>query len=91
MKPTEKDNDSVGQVEKAWGGYTYEQLKFQILLTHTRIEFNKSMMLSQSQQMMQKKSRSTSIVTRMLGALDYIDYGVMAFKVVNRLIRLFRH
>ena len=90
MKPTDKETDSVAQVEKEWGGYTYEQLKFQILLTQTRIEFNKNMMLAQSQQMMQKKAHSASMLTRMLGALDYIDYGVMEFNLGRRLFRIFR-
>lgn len=86
-KPAEK---SLERVEKEWGGYTYEELKFQLLLTRTRIELNKSMMMAQSQSMMQKKAKSASMVSRMLGALDYFDYGVMAYKVVRRLYKMFR-
>lgn len=90
LSPTENAAAEVEAVEKEWGGYTYEELKFQLLLMRTRIELNKTMMMEHSQQMVQKKARSASMLSRMLGALDYVDYGIMAYKMVRRLYKLFR-
>lgn len=73
-----------------WDGYSYDELRLQLLLTRTRIELNKSMVLEHGQNLMQRKSRPVSIMGRMLGALDYLDYGVLAYKLGRTIFKLFK-
>jgi len=89
MKPTEIGTEIMTPVEKEWGGYTYDELKSQLRLTRTRIDLNKSIVMAQSQMLMQKKANSVSMFRRMLGALDYFDYGLMAYKMARRLYKIF--
>lgn len=90
MEQNSNPADDLKLVEKEWSGYSYEELKFQLLLTRTRIEINKNMMMAHSQMLMHKKSRPISIFSRALGALDYLDYGIIAYKMVRKLYALFR-
>ncbi|MCM1451529.1 MAG: hypothetical protein NC102_04685 [Clostridium sp.] len=73
-----------------WKGYSYNELRLQTLLMRTRIDLNKSMMMSRGQMFMQKKSKPVTMLGRMLGALDYLDYGVLAYKLGRTIFKLFR-
>lgn len=88
MKSVEEARKSENVVEREWEGYSYNQLKFQIALTRTRLELKKSMMVAQGQQMMGQKVKSSSIVSRMLGALDYLDYAILAYKAASAVTSL---
>lgn len=87
-QPKKKKKVTFGREE--WSGYSYDELRLQLLLTRTRIELNKSMVLEHGQSLMQRKSRPVSLIGRMLGALDYLDYGVLAFKLGRTIFKLFR-
>lgn len=73
-----------------WSGYSYDELRLQLLLTRTRIELNRSMVMEHGTRLMEKKSRPVTMLGRMLGALDYLDYGVLAFKLGRTIFKLFR-
>lgn len=73
-----------------WNGYTLDELRFRRLLTLTRIELEKSQFKSQMETSKTALGRPASIVKKMTGALDYFDYGVLAFRLGRRVIKLFR-
>lgn len=89
-KPSGKKKNKVVFGREQWNGYSYDELRLQLLLTRTRIELNKSMVLEHGQNLMQRKSKPLTIMGRMLGALDYLDYGVIAFKLGRTIFKLFR-
>ncbi len=79
-----------------WNGYTLDELRYQKALSAARLELQKERMMAQVQKMRETVSLvpSSGIIGRMFSSLNYVDYGLIAFRIIKRvtgLVRKFRH
>lgn len=74
-----------------WKGYTLSQLEYRRALTLARIEMQKEQFSRDySRVRMGNFSMEPSGFSRALGAMNYLDYAIMAFKVIKKIVPLFR-
>ncbi|MDE6692767.1 MAG: hypothetical protein K2K05_05215 [Muribaculaceae bacterium] len=75
-----------------WKGYTLDEIRMRRIISTTRIELEKAKMASVTQQytMKDKKFFSSPLVSKLTGALDYLDYASLAYTIVKRVFKLFR-
>lgn len=74
-----------------WNGYTLSQLEYKRALTLARIEMQKEQFATDySRVRMGNFSMEPSGFTRALGVMNYLDYAIMAFKVIKKIVPLFR-
>lgn len=74
-----------------WKGLTLDEIRMRRLLTLTRIEIDKAHLqhLTNNYTSSGKISTSTPIMRKLTGALDYMDYGVLAFRLGKSIFKLF--
>ncbi len=74
-----------------WGGYTLEQIAYERALTLARLEVEKDRLAQRSDRMRAGNfSMSPSIFSRLLSALNYVDYAVIATQLYRKLSPLFK-
>lgn len=78
--------------KEAWRGYTLDELRFQRVLSMTRLELQKESLAQQIDNLRNGRSTdgSTGWMTRLLGAFNYIDYAVFALTLGRKIMRVFR-
>lgn len=80
----------MSEKDNAWKGYTFDELKFRRVLSLTKIELEKNAMMQKLHLVHKSNAAPTTMVGKVLGSFDYLDYGVMAFKFVKRIVRWFK-
>ena len=86
----EKNSDITMEQVKPWKGYTLEEIRYQRVLTLARIEMEKVKLMSAYQNVMHgEKSHkaATGIMGRMFGALNYFDYGIIAYRLGRQVFK----
>lgn len=75
-----------------WKGYTLDEIRMRRIISSTRIELEKAKMAAVTQQytMKDKKFFSSPLVSKLTGALDYLDYATLAYTIVKRVFKLFK-
>lgn len=79
-----------------WNGYTLDELRYQRALTSARLEIEKEKLMQGINSMrsgLPSFSSGNSILAKIAGSLNYIDYAVLAFrlfKTVSKAVRGFR-
>lgn len=78
--------------KEAWRGYTFDELRFQRVLSMTRLELQKESLAQQFDNLRNGRSTDGSAgwMTKLFGAFNYIDYAVFALTIGRKLVRLFR-
>lgn len=76
--------------EEQWQGYSYDELRFRRVLTMTKIELQKGLLAEKTQMKNKAAEVSTSISRKLFGALNYVDYALLAFKAAKRIMRIFK-
>ncbi len=78
-----------------WKGYTIDELRYMRAYTAARIEISRDRLTSRVSTI--KKNGLTggngnggSIVSRMLGAMGYVDMALIGWKVFSQVFRIFR-
>jgi len=86
--------DASVEVVKQWKGYTLDELRYQRVLVMAKAEMEKIKLINAYDSVVRGVKNGPEgrpgIVGRMLGALSYVDYGIIAFKVGAKLLRAFR-
>lgn len=78
--------------EPEFKGYTFDELRYQRAYTLAKYEMAK-MQLADSTHAMRRSlpfGSKSGLMSRILGNLNYIDYALMAYKVVNKIIKFRR-
>ena len=76
-----------------WKGLSLDEIRYQRALTEIRIEISKEKLKTSAQGLTPNsikgfKFKSKSILSKMLGALSWIDYGVMAITIGSKLRKI---
>ena len=89
MKPTYKFSNP----EVEWDGQTLDEIRYARALTNARIDICREMIAARANAIYQGRSAGTggkTMVGRMLGALNWIDYGLIAMRLSTKLSGIFR-
>lgn len=80
-------------MQKEWKGYTLDEIRIRRIMCLTRIELERSKLMTATQSYTNVGSRLSSvpIVGKLYSALDYIDYATLAFNIVKKAMKIFRH
>lgn len=78
-----------GRAPRRWRGYTLEELRTQRLVTQARIMVEKAHLDHIAEGFRRREEGRRSVLQKILGALDVIDYSVMGYTVIQRLSTLF--
>lgn len=80
-------------VTNDWKGYTLDEIRVKRIMCLTRIELEKSKLLSATQNYTNIGNRTSTVplIGKIYNALDYLDYASLAFSLVRKVMRIFRH
>ncbi len=76
-----------------WKGYTLEELRLQRIVTETKIEIVKAKLYKEGSQLKENSIPApfaSPLFKKLIGALDYADYMVMAFSIGRKVMKLIR-
>lgn len=80
---------------KKWRGYTLDELRYRRALTEVAIEIEKGRMAravsGSVPDVLKGRSSGRFMLSRLLGALSYMDYMVLAWRLLRKIKRLKRH
>lgn len=88
-----KSTYHIQKPEAEWDGLTLDEIRYARALTRARIEISKEMISARTSALMSGKSAGTESKTmlgRMLGALNWLDYGLIAIRLGSKISSLFR-
>ncbi len=89
----ENNVDTRMMTNEPWKGYSLDELRYRIAVSTTRKEIEIERIKSGFRMMTQENSVSGvgfDILKRMVGALNILDYAVIAFKLGLKLRRIYR-
>lgn len=89
-----KGNYSIKRPEMEWDGLTLDEIRYARALTETRILISREILATRMQETFAGKglgSNAKTIMGRMLGALSWLDIGLISLRVGSKLIGIFRH
>lgn len=77
-----------------WEGLTLDEIRYARALTETRILISREILASRTQETFNGKglgSNARTLMGRMLGALSWLDIGLISLRVSSKLIGILRH
>ena len=89
-----KGTYSIKRPEQEWEGQTLDEIRYARALTETRILISREIVASQARSVFHGNaigSSGRSLMGRMLGALSWLDYGLIALRVGSKLTGIIRH
>lgn len=87
-----KTTYNINKPEVEWEGLTLDEIRYARALTRARIDISREMLAARTNAIMAGRSQGTegrTMLGRMLGALNWIDYGLIALRVGSKLTSLF--
>lgn len=75
---------------KTWRGYSLEELRYRRALNEVAIEIEKDKIKRQISDSLPRNDTGATMLSRALGALTYMDYVILAFRLIARLSKLYR-
>lgn len=88
-----KTKYNISRPEAEWEGLTLDEIRYARALTCARIEISREMLATRTRSMFSGSNPATASSTllgRMLGALNWIDYGLIAMRVASKARQIFR-
>ncbi len=88
-----KTRYNISKPEVEWDGLTLDELRYARALTQARIDISREMLATRANAIFHGRSNGTggkTMVGRMLGALNWLDYGLIAVRVGTKLTGIFR-
>lgn len=77
--------------DKNWNGYTLDEIRFQRVLAMTRLDIEKAKLLNSFNGLSKRPGQaSASLLGRLAGALNWLDYAMLASTIAIRLVKFFR-
>lgn len=76
-----------------WRGYNLEELRYARAVNMARREIQKSRLqylTAQTTEQIKDQARPSALISRVAGAINYVDYAVMAFTIFKKILPLFR-
>ncbi len=88
-----KTTYNIPKPEAEWEGLTLDEIRYARALTRARIDISKEMLAARTNALMSGRAAGTdnkTILGRMLGALNWVDYGLIAIRLGSKISGLFR-
>jgi len=88
-----KSNYTINKPECEWGGLTLDEIRYARALTQTRILISREILAQRARSTFSGNAMGTasrSLMGRMLGALSWLDYGLIALRVSSKLFGMYR-
>lgn len=88
-----KSTYNLRKPEAEWDGLTLDEIRYARALTRARIDISKEMISARTNALMNGRAAGTenkTMLGRMLGALSWMDYGLIALRIGSKLSGLFR-
>lgn len=88
-----KSHYSIKKPECEWEGLTLDEIRYARALTETRIMISREVLSARTRNVVSGQainSNARTMMGRMLGALSWLDYGLIALRVGARLTSMFR-
>ena len=88
-----KSNYTINKPECEWGGLTLDEIRYARALTQTRILISREILAQRTRSTFNGNAMGTasrSLMGRMLGALSWLDYGLIALRVSSKLLGMYR-
>ncbi len=88
-----KSNYAINKPECEWGGLTLDEVRYARALTQTRILISREILAQRARSTFGGNAMGTasrSLMGRMLGALSWLDYGLIALRVSSKLFGMYR-
>lgn len=76
--------------DKTWRGYSLEELRYRRALNEVAIAIEKDKLMRQVSETLPRNEAGSSMLSRAIGALTYMDYVIIAFKLMTRMSKLYR-
>lgn len=89
-----KSRYAIKKPECEWEGLTLDEIRYARALTETRVMISKEILAARTRNVVSGEAINTNARTmmgRMLGALSWLDYGLIALRVGSRLTSIFHH
>lgn len=83
-----KSRYSIQKPECEWPGLTLDEIRYARALTQTRILISREVLASRTGTVMSGSainSNAKSMLGRMLGALSWLDYGLIALRTTSKI------
>lgn len=87
-----KSNYTIKKPECEWEGLTLDEIRYARALTETRIMISKETLAARTRNVVSGEAindNAKTMLGRMLGALSWLDYGLIAMRIGSRLVALF--
>lgn len=87
------NNYTIKKPECEWDGLTLDEIRYARALTQTRILISREILAQRAQSTFNGNAMGTgarTLMGRMLGALSWLDYGLIALRVTSKLFGMFR-
>ncbi len=87
-------NHKFQQQQTEWKGMTLDEIRYARVINEMRILMSKERLSGSTQNLVNGNifsSRSRSMVGRMLGALSWLDYGLIAIRLTSKFSNILRH
>lgn len=87
------NNYRIDKPEQEWPGLSLDQIRYARALTRARIEIGRELCATQAASLFKGTDATTggrTLLGRMLGALNWIDYGLIALRVGSKAAHIFR-
>lgn len=88
-----KSSYNIQKPEAEWDGLTLDEIRYARALTRARIEISKEMVSARTNALMNGRAAGTegkTMLGRMLGALNWLDYGLIAIRLGSKVSGFFR-
>lgn len=89
-----KGSYSIKKPEQEWEGLTLDEIRYARALTETRIMISREIVGARFRSTLSGNATGTggrSLMSRMLGALSWLDYGLLALRIGAKAAGIFRH
>lgn len=77
----------------SWQGYSLQELRLRRIVTETKIEILKAKVFNDGNDLRKSAvpaSFASPVLKKIMGALDYADYMVMAFSIGRKVVKLIK-
>lgn len=88
-----KSKYNLHKPECEWSGLTLDEIRYARALTQTRILISREILASRTDTVMSGKainSNARSLMGRILGALSWLDYGLIALRMGSKITGMVR-
>lgn len=89
-----RSNYSIKRPEMEWDGLTLDEIRYARAITQTRIMISNEILATRLQEMFAGKglgSNARTLMGRMLGALSWLDVGLISLRIGSKAIKILRH